>query len=299
MSVSPPLVSVVIPAYNAAWCVERAVRSVLRQTYRPLEVIVVDDGSTDDTAGVLQPYLQTVRLIRKQNGGLSSARNAGIAAALGEYVAFLDADDFWFPEKLHKQMALMAGKPSLGFTSTAAVVVDKSGAPLGFWRCPALDQCLTRVIFSRLSAVPGSGSSVVVRKDLFLTVGVFDETLRGVEDVDMWLRLSAVTEYGCVEEPLVVIERHGGGISRNVDVMKEATFAVLTKNRRLLPPSLRGSFWRKAYAAALADVAKWEYRRGRRAAALGMLARGLCYAPVSKARLILGLGLAMVRSEKL
>ncbi|MGQ9670729.1 MAG: glycosyltransferase family 2 protein [Desulfosoma sp.] len=294
MGTEPPLVSVVIPAYNAAWCVERAVRSVLSQDYPSVEVIVVDDGSTDGTPQILEKYRDRVHVLRKPNGGLSSARNAGIAAAQGDYVAFLDADDFWFPQKLSRQMAFMTANPSLGFTSTAAVVVAEDGTPLSLWRCPEKASCLTATIFARLSAVPGSGSGVVVLKHLFHRVGLFDEGLSSVEDVDMWLRLSVVAPYGCLNEPLVVIVRHGCGMSRNGPVMLEATLAVLEKNRGLLPPSLRGAFWRAACASALADAAKGVYRRGKTAEALGLLARGLCLAPLKKGRLLAGLAAAMI-----
>ncbi|SMC26342.1 Glycosyl transferase family 2 [Desulfacinum hydrothermale DSM 13146] len=294
MSSSGPLVSVVIPAYNAAWCVERALCSVLGQDYPCLDVIVVDDGSTDATPQILEKYRGRVRVVRKENGGLSSARNAGIASARGDYVAFLDADDFWFPQKLSRQMAVMTADPALGFTSTAALVVAEDGSPLSVWRCPSKQGCLTTAIFSRLSAVPGSGSGVVVRRDLFSRVGLFDERLRSVEDVDMWLRLSAVTSYACLEEPLVVIVRHGSGMSRNAQVMRASMLAVLRKNRVLLPPSLRGAFWRAAYASALADAAKWEYRKGRKVWALTLLARGLCLSPWRSGRLLAGLGAAML-----
>ncbi|MBC7360387.1 MAG: glycosyltransferase family 2 protein [Desulfacinum sp.] len=299
MSASLPLVSVVIPAYNAAWCVERAIRSVLGQDYPHVEIIVVDDGSTDETPRILGRYENQVRVIRKENGGLSSARNAGIAAARGDYVAFLDADDFWFPQKLSRQMSLMAADPALGFSSTAAIVVTEGGTPLSVWRCPEEGPCLTTVIFSRLSAVPGSGSGVVVQRRLFDRVGLFDERLRSVEDVDMWLRLSSVTAYACLDEPLVVVVRHGSGMSRNGKVMREATLAVLRKNRGLLPRQLRGGFWRASCAAALADAAKWEYRQGKTAQALALLMRGLSLSPVKRGRLLAGLAVAMARGEAL
>ncbi len=299
MPSSLPLVSVVIPAYNAAWCVERAIRSALGQDYPHVEIIVVDDGSTDGTPRILERYENEVRVLRKENGGLSSARNAGIAAARGDYVAFLDADDFWFPKKLSRQMSLMTANPALGFTSTAAIVVTEKGTPLSVWRCPREGPCLTTAIFSRLSAVPGSGSGVVVQRRLFDRAGLFDERLPSVEDVDMWLRLSSVTSYACLDEPLVVIVRHGSGMSRNGKVMREATLAVLRKNRNLLPPELRGGFWRACCAAALADAAKWEYRRGKTLRALALLMRGLWLSPVKRGRLLAGLAVAMARAQAL
>jgi len=122
-----PDVSVVIPAYNAAWCVAKAIESVLVQEGADFEIIVVDDGSTDDTAAVLARYGDAIRVVRQRNQGLSAARNAGIRAAQGEFVAFLDADDWWLAGKLGQQLALMHTRPELGFCSTAARVEDPDG----------------------------------------------------------------------------------------------------------------------------------------------------------------------------
>jgi len=125
-----PVVSVVIPAYNAAWCVGQAIDSALAQSFVDREIIVVDDGSTDDTPRVLAGYGSRIRIVSKPNGGLSSARNAGVAAAQGEFVAFLDADDRWLPAKLARQVALMREEPRLAFCSTAARVQAPGGKVL-------------------------------------------------------------------------------------------------------------------------------------------------------------------------
>lgn len=130
-----PLVSVVMPAFNVAWCVRRAIDSVLTQTYLRHEIIVIDDGSTDDTASVLASYGDRIRVISQTNRGMSAARNRGIDAARGTLVAFLDADDYWLSEKLARQVELLQRRPEVGFCSTAASVVNPEGAVLNLWHC--------------------------------------------------------------------------------------------------------------------------------------------------------------------
>lgn len=284
-----PTVSVVIPAYNAAWCVAKAIDSVLAQDYRDFELIVVDDGSTDDTAAVLASYGDAIRVIRKPNGGLSSARNAGIAAARSEFIAFLDADDWWLPGKLRLQMSSMRQNANIGFSSTTARVVDPDGNLVNIWACAHWDGPFLVHLFGSNADVAGSGSAVIARRSLFDQVGGFDETLRSLEDIDMWMRLAAVSEYACLEEPLTVILKRPDSMSRNLEVMREAALAVMTKNRSLLPRSLQGAYWRACLAGVHGDYAKWRYRAGQRLPALLDAIRILTLAPVSRGRLGLGL----------
>jgi glycosyltransferase involved in cell wall biosynthesis len=299
MNSAPIRVSVVIPAYNAAWCVGRAIDSALAQQYSDREVIVVDDGSTDATADVLARYRDAIRVVGKRNEGLSSARNTGIRAAVGEFVAFLDADDHWLPAKLMRQVALLDSHPEIGFCSTAASLVSPDGTRLGEWPCPQPVDNMLREIFARNAAVAGSGSAVVARRELFKRSGMFDESLKSLEDIDMWMRLAAITRYACVPELLTVILRNPASMSRNLDVMRESAIRVLHKNRSLLAASDRGAFWQASYATMLADYAKWEYRAGRRLAAIGHLCEGLLRAPFARGRLLLGLMVAMAVGERI
>jgi glycosyltransferase involved in cell wall biosynthesis len=284
-----PVVSVIIPAYNAAWCIRRALDSVLAQTFTDFELIVVNDGSRDETLAVIAEYGDAVRVVDKANGGLSSARNAGVRAARGNYVAFLDADDWWLPEKLQRQVALMQSDASLGFCSTAARVEDPDGKELNIWACPRWSGPLLEHLFRENAAVAGSGSGVLVKRDVLMQVGDFDESLRSLEDIDMWMRLAAVASYGCIPEPLTVLLKHPDSMSRNLDVMREAAIRVMEKNRGLLPPRLQGAYWRSCMAGVYGDYAKWRYRAGRRIAALGDVLCLLGLAPVARGRLGLGL----------
>jgi glycosyltransferase involved in cell wall biosynthesis len=292
-------VSVVIPAYNAAWCVGRAVDSVLTQLYADREVIVVDDGSSDTTADVLARYSGAIRVVTKRNGGLSSARNSGIRAAAGDLVAFLDADDYWLPAKLSRQVALLDSRPEIGFCSTAAALEAPDGSKLGDWACTGPADDMLREIFARNAAVAGSASAVLVRRELFSRAGMFDESLRSLEDIDMWMRLAAIARYACVPEPLTVILRNPDSMSRKLDVMRESAVRVLRKNRALLAASDQGAFWRACYTTMLADYAKWEYRAGHRLAAIGHLCEGMLRAPLARGRLLLGLMVAMATGERI
>jgi hypothetical protein len=171
------------------------------------------------------------------------------------------------------------------------------GSPLGEWTCPQPADNMLREIFARNAAVAGSGSAVLARRELFDRAGMFDESLKSLEDIDMWMRLAAIARYACVPEPLTVVLRNPDSMSRNLDVMRASAIRVLRKNRHLLAASEQGAFWQASYASMLADYAKWEYRAGRRLAAMGHLCEGLLRAPVARGRLMLGLMVAMATGE--
>jgi len=213
-AVSGDRVSVVIPAYNAADCVGHAIRSALGQTRPPLEIIVVDDGSTDRTASVVESFGPPVRLERKPNGGPASARNWGANLARGEWLAWLDADDWWAPTKLEKQMSL-ATSPEIGLIHTLA----NSSRP-GVPRELTFDQ-LWRGNWI-------INSSALIRKSVFQTVGgCFEErSLIGAEDYNLWLRIAA-DGWRILNYPEVLTHYHrGDGLSSNT----ERVFAAELEN---------------------------------------------------------------------
>lgn len=284
-----PLVSVVMPAFNVAWCVRRAIDSVLTQTYLRHEIIVIDDGSTDDTASVLASYGDRIRVISQTNRGMSAARNRGIDAARGTLVAFLDADDYWLSEKLARQVELLQRRPEVGFCSTAASVVNPEGAVLNLWHCKNHGERVLETLFAENAAIAGGCSAVVVRKGLLEKTGLFDESLRGFEDPDLWIRLAAVCGYACIDDPLVVILRREHSVSRNLHEMRRATLKSIHKNRALLPSPLRGSFWRKCLAGVYTDYAKGAYRAGRLGAAVTDTLHAFVLSPVGRGRLCAGL----------
>jgi len=205
LRVDPPQVSVIIPAYNRAGCLREAVDSVLAQEFRGFELIVVDDGSTDATPQLLREYDGSIRVLRQENRGVSAARNAGIAASRGELIAFLDSDDIWLPGKLACQVDFFRQSPEILICQTEELWV-KNGRRVnpGRRHCkrggmifePSLALCLV------------SPSAVMLRRELFDRVGLFDEHFPACEDYDLWLRVSYRFPVGLIETPLIV--KRGG-----------------------------------------------------------------------------------------
>mgnify|MGYP001149889808 FL=1 len=294
-----PRVSVIIPAYNAAGHVRRAVDSVLAQSFQDYELLLVDDGSTDATRAVLAEYGDRLRLLAKTNGGPAAARNHGLSHARGEYVAFLDADDYWQADKLRQQVDLLDARPEIGFCSTATEVVDSAGRPAGNWPCRPDAGPLPDILFLHGTVISGSTSGVLARKRLIDALGGFDETLRGFEDPDLWIRLAARTAYACIPQALTVVVRTPGSVSGDLRCMRRATLASFRKNRHLLPPARRGGYWRAACASALTDYAKATYRAGNRGRALRWTLEALLRAPIGRGRLALSLLLAMLLGQTL
>jgi glycosyltransferase involved in cell wall biosynthesis len=200
-----PQVSVVIPTYNRAGVVKEAVDSVLAQEYNDFELIVVDDGSTDNTSEVLVPYGDDVTVLFQENKGVSAARNRGIAEASGRYIAFLDSDDLWLPRKLSAQVEFFNRRPDALICQTEEVWVrngirvnpgKRHKKPSGMIFEPSLELCLV------------SPSAVMIRRDLMERAGGFDETLPACEDYDLWLRISCRFPVYLIEIPLII--KRGG-----------------------------------------------------------------------------------------
>jgi glycosyltransferase involved in cell wall biosynthesis len=295
-----PRVSVIIPAYNAAAWVTRAVDSVLAQTFTDREILVVDDGSIDATCQVLtSAYGSRIRLLTQANAGPAAARNLGLAEAAGQYVAFLDADDYWRPEKLARQVELLDSHPEIGFCSTATELVDMEGRYVGDWPCGPADAPMPDILFMQGTVISGSTSGVLARRRLVREAGGFDAALRGFEDPDLWIRLAARTAYRCIPEALTVVVRTPDSVSGNLANMRRATLASFHKNRGLLPPEKRGGYWRAACASALTDYAKTTYRAGNRGLALRWTLEALLRSPLGRSRLALSLLLAMLLGQSL
>lgn len=233
-----PRVSVIIPAYDAAHFLGDAIESVLAQTYRDFEIIVVDDGSTDETAAITGRYGSTVRCIHQENAGVSAARNRGLALSRGQYIAFLDADDSWLPSKLEKQMAALEASPGSMLCHTATHIVF----PDFVSRSAILDDLPGPVLHNLLlwgNAV--NLSTAVCDRSLFDLAGGFDPELSQCADWDLWIRFAMLTGFVYLSEPLANYRQHESNMSRNAPLLERDSLRVLEKGFGMpgLPASLR------------------------------------------------------------
>ncbi len=216
-------VSVIIPTYNRAGFLADAVDSVLAQTWNDFEILVVDDGSTDGTRNVAGRYGGQVRYLYKENEGPSSARNMGIKEARGVYVAFLDSDDVWEPEKLRIQMDFM------GENSEVRLVCTDSSL-MGSTECR--ERKLRRDFIGNLFPILYSNSfirtsTVLMAKDCFREIGYFDERYRSAEDYDVWLRVARRYPIAYLNQPLVRYRKHEENVSRDKITLRHNALSVL------------------------------------------------------------------------
>ncbi len=221
-------VSVVIPTYNRAHYLPEAVASVMAQTAPVDEIIIVDDGSTDDTEAVVRRLDGPIRYYWKPNGGAASARNAGIRMARGKYVALLDTDDRWLPHKNARMVALLDASPEVVLVHGAATLIGADGRPTGVvWSKPDYTGWVRKKL---LFANGVNASSVVVRKRILETVGGYDETFPLLENWELWLRVSRYGEFAYVDEPVVQYRVHQGNSIRNLERVAEANAKLVAKH---------------------------------------------------------------------
>jgi glycosyltransferase involved in cell wall biosynthesis len=253
-------VSVIVPTHNRSNLLALTLGSVLQQRAVDLEVIVVDDGSTDDTAEVVAGLGDArVRLVRHDTPqGVAGARNRGIAEARGRWVAFLDDDDLWAPDKLARQLQA-AHQSGRAWVYTGAVVVGDRLEILG--GAPPEPPERVRVLLPRYDAVPGGGSSVLVRRDTLERAGRFDGRLRNTEDWEMWIRLAKLEPPAWVCEPLVAKRTHVQNSSLDTEEILAGTALI---------ERLHGT--RADRGVTYRWLAETSLRAGRRAAALRYLA---------------------------
>jgi glycosyltransferase involved in cell wall biosynthesis len=222
-------VSVIIPAYNYARFLREAIDSALAQTRPALEVIVVDDGSTDATPEVLSAYGDRIRVLRQKNAGVAAARNAGIAAARGDSVAFLDSDDAWYPRKLELQLARLEADPALGLVHCGAATIDAEGRTLKTSTGGMEGRVAEAILRLDREVIMPQGSSIVVPKRVAEEIGGFDERLPPSEDWDFCYRIAARYPIGYVPLVLVRYRLHGSGIHQNIERMERSMSIALEK----------------------------------------------------------------------
>lgn len=249
-----PMVSVVIPVRNRASLILRALDSVFSQTLRDFEVIVVDDGSTDGTPDAVADYGQPVRLIRRQSVGVSAARNVGIASALGDYIAFLDSDDWFEPTKLERQVAFFAAHPNVGMVYTRYSVFDELAGKQWVHSGGLTAQGdAFRDLLMGFMQTPLTTPTVMVRRAVFDTVDPFDTGMHMAEDIDLWCRIARRFDLGFIDEALAGIRIHGGNTSGRTTAFENLEIWSAIARRNLVGPDPRLGFvfrrrvWAKIY----------------------------------------------------
>ncbi|MEL6458329.1 MAG: glycosyltransferase family 2 protein [Cyanobacteria bacterium J06621_15] len=247
-------VSVIIPLYNADKYIERTLKSVLNQTYQNIEVIIVDDESPDDSVQICQKFTDPrVRIIHQENRGLAGSRNTGIRHASGEYLAFMDADDIWLPEKLEKHIAHLESNSEVGISFSRSAFIDENDKPLGIYQITKLKDITPLDILCRSPI--GNGSAAVFKKAVFEDIKFqdnlygyvedyyFDDKFKLSEDIECWVRIAIKTDwkFAGLAQPLTLYRVHSQGLSTNLKVMLDT----------------REDLFNKAYGYAPEQMARW------------------------------------------
>jgi glycosyltransferase involved in cell wall biosynthesis len=236
-------VSVIIPAYNRGWIIKEAIDSVLSQTFDGYELIVVDDGSNDNTAEILESYGIKLRIIHQTNQGVSAARNRGIMASSGQLIALLDSDDLWLPEKLDRQMSFFRNNPDAMICQTQEIWI-RNGKRVN--PCKHHKKLSGMIFEPSLNLCLVSPSAVMFKRELVDMVGFFDECLPACEDYDLWLRISPAYPIYLIDEPLIIKRGgHSDQLSRNPMLDKYRIKAI----KKLLNQNILTTEQRKAAVA--------------------------------------------------
>jgi glycosyltransferase involved in cell wall biosynthesis len=293
--IEQPLVSVVIPVYNGERYLADTIESALGQTYQQLECIVVDDGSTDGTPGVCAAFGDRIRYIRKENGGVSTARNRGIAEAGGELIAFLDADDIWIAYKIEKQAAIFEADEEIGFVYSGSCSVDEHNERvLGHHGVLPQRELVENILL--LGKSTGMMSTTgVIRKSLFNAVGGFDEDLSTSADADLICRIAVRSKIVGLSGSLARYRTHGNQMHHNLAALENDMNLVLKKlySSRDLPDWMR-RLKRRAYARLEATLAIGRLSKHEFGRAFSHLAKATMYQPLTTSGTLLEFARAKV-----
>lgn len=310
-----PTVSVIIPAYNCESFIGRAVQSVLDQDYRDLEIIVINDGSTDNTVQALAPIQDRICLLQQKNAGVAAARNAGLRIARGELVAFLDADDWWAPSRLSVQLAALKSFPETGMVFSDFAVADSTGAnlmPRGIrWKYGSVRNADTtpwQKIFCNSVSVHWDGSeiyqhaavayqghiaqklfcgnfintsTVLLRREVIERFGEFDQTLDTEEDYDYWLRVANEWPLAYVDAPLATFRKSPGQLTRpdQIERIVQNALRVVQRASNQMAAVLDTEVTNSRFSRIYFSLGVIALRNGRSTDAQSFLKQSLHYRP--------------------
>lgn len=241
-------VSVIIPVYGVEKYIAATVQSVLDQTYKNFELLIIDDASPDRSIEICQQFTDSrIKILHQENRGLAGARNTGIRHAQGEYLAFLDGDDLWLPEKLEKHITHLETSPDVGVSFSRSAFIDEAGKSLGTYQMPKLKKITTSYLLCRNPV--GNGSAAVIRREVFEAIKFqdnlhgtvedfyFDEHFRRTEDLECWIRISIKTDWQIegIPEALTLYRVNSGGLSANLLQQLDSWEKVIEKTRSYAP----------------------------------------------------------------
>lgn len=238
-----PKVSVIIPTYNRAPFITQALESVFAQTFKDFEIIVVDDGSTDNTQEVLKKFDGRIISILQENQGISPTRNRGIKLALGQYIAFLDSDDFWTPEKLEDQVKVLYANPKVGIVYSRMPIINAQGVKIGM-----KPSGVSGRNFRELLEVWGDlpTSTVMVRRECFDKAGFFDPELQTGEDIELWIRIARHYDLHEIENKIhAYYRRHEEQITKSRIKVHSGLIKIYTKIYNDYPEASKGLMRRR------------------------------------------------------
>jgi glycosyltransferase involved in cell wall biosynthesis len=272
-----PVASVVIISFNGAPWIATAIKSVQSQSVADWELIVVEDGSNDGTRAIVDAFGDArIRYVWRANGGLSAARNTGILHSQAPLVAFLDCDDWWEPRKLERQLLALETNPNCGWTYSGAYKVNEAGARIVEDVPSAQPDILRTLLF--YNCVSGSASSVMARRDLLVSVGLFDESVRFAEDWEMWLRLAGASEAVTVTALDVGILSRANSFGKNTDAIYSASCDFVSRATDTFASRLK-VLKRPALARIAATASIDSLAAGRRNKALRYIFGSITLAP--------------------
>lgn len=223
-----PIISVIVPAYNCESTIIETITSIQVQTLFDIEIIIINDGSTDNTLNLLTKIQdERLKIFSYENGGLPTARNRGITHATSPYISFIDADDLWAPDKLELQLAALLNHPNAGVAYSWTICIDNEGK--NFY--PGVQASYQGNVLSHLLVCNfiASGSNVLLRREVIDAVGEFDSTLKSCEDWDYWLRVARSWDFVVVTKPQIIYRLSSGAMSSKIEVMEKYQLLVLEK----------------------------------------------------------------------